>query len=218
MEVSRDDIKNANIIWDYHHVHHEVKPCDCILGLGSNDIRVASRVAELYLSGFAPLVFFSGGLGNFTEGVWNEPEARIFSKIAMDMGVPSEKILVEDQSTNSGENLEFTRQLLESNDINPKSFLLVQKPFMERRAYATFKKLMPNKDVIVTSPKISFLDYPNEYISMNELINTMVGDLHRIMKYPSMGFQIAQEIPLEVKKAFNSLVSKGFIKHLLAPS
>jgi len=202
-------------IWDFHHVNHKLEKADCILVLSSHDTRVAERGAEIFLDGWAPLLVFSGGLGNFTKGIWDEPEAEKFSRIALKMGVPREKILVENTSTNSGENVEFTRALLHQHDLNPQRFILVQKPYMERRAYATFKKAWPGKDAIVTSPQISFESYPTDEISMEEVIHIMVGDLQRIRLYPAMGYQIYQEIPDDVQVAYEYLVKEGYTNHLI---
>jgi len=184
------------------------------LALGSPDLRVADRAAELYLQGLAPLLIFSGGLGNLTREMWSVPEAILFAERAVSMGVPSSAILVEDESTNTGENILFTQALLNKNKLHPQSFLLVQKPYMERRSFATFKKHWPDKELIVTSPQISFLDYPNDEISMERVINIMVGDLQRVQLYPARGFQIYQEIPADVWAAYEGLIRLGYTKHL----
>ncbi len=205
----------AQIIWDYHHMNHTPVKSDCILALGSHDLRVAERAAELYLQGFAPLVIMSGGLGNFTKEMWSEKEADKFAKVGIEMGVPEKDILVENQSTNTGENIVFTQRLLKEKQLDPTSFIVVQKPYMERRSYATFKQHWPNKNILVTSPQISFTDYPTDEIPMEKVINIMVGDLQRIKLYPEKGFQIRQEIPDEVWEAYEKLVGLGFDKHLI---
>jgi uncharacterized SAM-binding protein YcdF (DUF218 family) len=91
----------------------------------------------------------------------------------------------------------------------------VQKPYMERRSYATFKKHWPDKEVIVTSPQISFADYPTSEIPLEKVINIMVGDLQRIKVYAEKGFQVYQEIPEYVWQAYEQLVSLGFDKQLI---
>ncbi len=210
------DVKNlAKVLWDYHHVNHQLEKSDCILVLGSHDTRVANRGAELYLQGYAPLLIFSGGLGNFTQGVWDEPEADKFAKIALTLGVPEEAILVENKSTNTGENIRFTQKLLSESGLDPQNFIVVQKPYMERRSLATFKKNWPDKALLVTSPQISLDDYPNEEIPMRMLINNMVGDLQRIKEYPEKGYQIYQEIPVEVWEAYEKLVELGYREHMM---
>jgi uncharacterized SAM-binding protein YcdF (DUF218 family) len=205
----------ARILWEYHHLHHTLEVSDCILVLGSHDLRVAHRGAELYLQGLAPLLILSGGLGNVTKGIWTKTEADQFARIAISKGVPEKDILIENRSTNTGENILFTQQLLQEKGLDPKSFIVVQKPYMERRSYATFKKHWPNKKLLVTSPQISFEDYPAGEISPERVINIMVGDLQRIKLYPEKGFQIYQHIPDEVWAAFEELVEMGYNKHLV---
>ncbi len=205
----------AQILWDYHQMHHSLVKSDCILALGSHDLRVAHRTAELYLEGWAPLLVMSGGLGNFTKEIWDVSEADQFAEIAIKKGVPAENILIENQSTNTGENILFTQQLLQRKGLSPQSFIVVQKPYMERRSYATFKKHWPEKKLIVTSPQISFTTYPTSAIPMEKVINIMMGDLQRIKVYPAKGFQIYQEIPLKVWSAYEKLLAAGFDKHLI---
>jgi len=202
-------------IWDYHHLHHRLEKADCILALGSHDLRVAERGAELWLQGWAPWLIFSGGLGNLTRETWVEPEADLFAKVALGMGVPHAVILTENRSTNTGENILFTQQLLQEKGMDPESFILVQKPYMERRSYATFKKHWPEKKLIVTSPQLSLEQYVTAAIPLEKVINIMVGDLQRIKIYPARGFQVFQEIPDEVWYAYEKLIALGFDKHLI---
>ena len=212
--ITQNVLDEARKLWDYHHMHHIPAQSDCILALGSHDLRVADRAAELYLEGWAPILLLSGGLGYLTKGMWKDAEADRFARIALDKGVPAEAIFIENKSTNTGENIQFSRRLLDEKGLHPQQFLLVQKPYMERRSYATFKKQWPDKDLLVTSPQIAFDDYPNDEIPMERVINSMVGDLQRIRIYPEKGFQIPQEIPGEVWAAYEKLVAWGFDQHL----
>src|SRR5688572_25390351 len=148
-KISSEVLSLAQILWDYHHMGHQLVEADCILALGSHDLRVAERAAELYLDGWAPLVLMSGGLGNFTQGMWTEKEADKFAAIAVKRGVPASAILVENKSSNTGENIQFSQQLLQAHNISPDSFIVVQKPYMERRSFATFKKHWPGKTLVV---------------------------------------------------------------------
>lgn len=208
-------LKLAQVLWDYHHMNHVLQQADCILALGSHDLRVADRAADLYIQGWAPLLIVSGGLGRLTLEVWKESEADQFAKIAIDKGVPKEAILVENRSTNTGENILFTQKLLKERNLNPQTFIVVQKPYMERRSYATFKKHWPAKELFVTSPQISFEAYPTEEIPLEKVINIMVGDMQRIKLYAAKGFQVEQEIPDNVWQAFEELVALGFNEHLI---
>lgn len=209
----------AEKVWRYHLMTHRLERADAILVLCSHDLRVAERGARLYLDGWAPLLIFSGGLGSITRGMWSEPEADRFAEIAMGMGVPDERILVENRSTNTGENVLFTKALLAERRIDAEKFILVQKPYMERRGYATFRKLWPEKRVIVTSPQVSFDEYlagySNDDLTSDDVISIMVGDLQRIRVYARKGFQIEQEIPEDVWAAYEELVAAGYDRHLI---
>ncbi len=205
----------AKKIWDYHHVNHTLVASDCILTLGSHDTRVAIRAAELYHEGWAPLLIFAGGLGRLTEGIWTESEADLFARIAMEKGVPKEKILIENRSTNTGENIQLVQQLLQDKGLAPQTFIVVQKPYMERRSLATFEKNWPGKQFVVTSPQISFEDYPTADIPLEKVIHIMVGDLQRIKIYPAKGFQTYQAIPADVWDAYERLVELGYDKQLI---
>jgi uncharacterized SAM-binding protein YcdF (DUF218 family) len=211
--------KHVETLWRYHQLDHQLSKADVILVLCSHDLRVAERGAQLFLEGWAPLLVYSGGLGSITKHLWHEPEADQFAKVAVSMGVPRESILVENRSTNTGENVQLTRRLLAERGIDPASFIVVQKPYMERRSFATFRKQWPDKDLLVTSPRVSLDDYlkwySNETLSADDVISIMVGDLQRISVYAERGFQIPQEIPADVWEAYRELVKAGYDRHLL---
>jgi uncharacterized SAM-binding protein YcdF (DUF218 family) len=213
--ISPEAISLAKKLWDYHRMAQPLEKADCILALGTQDTRVAERAAELYHQGYAPLIVFSGGLGKITASIWTESEAERFAAIAIAKGVPAAVILTENKSTNTGENILFTQQLLQEKQIDVNSFIVVQKPYMERRSFATFKKHWPEKTLFVTSPDISFDNYITPELSMELLINSMVGDLQRIKLYPGKGFQIHQDIPEDVWESFETLVAMGFDRFII---
>ncbi len=212
---------DARLVYNYHQLYHPLEPADAIFALCSLDTRVAHRAAQLYLSGFAPVLIFSGGVGALTAGRFSAPEAEVFASIARDSGVPDSAILVEPHSTNTGENVRFTHALLQKEGVRVRRFILVQKPYMERRTYATFVKQWPRSldgeeevEFSVTSPELEWEAYPNEDNPRELVINIMVGDLVRIRDYPAKGFQIPQEIPDEVWKAAERLIAAGYDAHL----
>ena len=206
-------------LWKYHQLGHALAKSDAILVLCSHDTAVAERGAELFLGGWAPLLIFSGGLGSITRQMWTEPEADRFAAVAEGMGVPRASILTENRSTNTGENITFTRQMLAERGLDPQSFIVVQKPYMERRSFATFRKLWPEKRLVVTSPRVTldeYLDrYSNEALSTADVVSIMVGDLQRVKLYGENGFQIPQEIPADVWEAFEALVAAGYDSRLV---
>ncbi len=209
------------LIWDYMLLHHELKKADAIFVLGSHDIRVGEYSAKLWLDGWAPYLVCAGsGTIHKDNPAWADfggiTEAEIFANIARKAGVPDEVILIENHSQNTGQNYEFTTSLLKERGITLKTVIAVQKPYMERRTLATGKIWWPDVELIVTSPKISLKDYPDDVVSRGEQwINAMVGDLQRIKEYPKKGFQIEQDIPEKVWEAYEYLVDAGYTKNLI---
>jgi uncharacterized SAM-binding protein YcdF (DUF218 family) len=210
----------AEKLWHYLQLNQQIEKSDAILVLCSHDKRVAERAAQLFLEEWAPLLIFSGGLGSITRNMWSEPEANQFAAVALGMGVPHESILIENRSTNTGENFHFTRRLLAQKRIDPGKFIVVQKPYMERRSFATFRKMWPEKEVIVTSPQVNFDEYLDSYsnseLSVDDVISIMVGDLQRIKVYAERGFQIPQEMPGDVCSAYEELLTAGYDRHLIS--
>jgi len=214
--VSVDDW--ARTLWDYHHVHHALEKADCIIVLGSHDTRVAERGAEVFLGGWAPLLVFSGHLGALTREMWTRPEAEVFADVAVARGVPRDRILIESRSTNTGENVDFSRELLAEHGLRPRKAIAVQKPYMERRTLATFARRWPEIEVLVTSPQVDFEGYPTGEIRRDDVIHIMVGDLQRLIVYGRRGWSAPQDVPVEVLEAYERLVAAGYTRRLLPES
>lgn len=211
----KTDYELGQILWDYNNIEQPIQQADCIFALGCTDLRVARRAAELFLAGNAPFILFTGGFGALTKNLYPKPEAEMFADEAVKLGVPKEKIIIENKATNTGENIIFSKEIIKEKGLKVDSVILVQQPCMLRRAYATVKKQWPEVELIVTGPQISFDQYPDETHSIKFLLNVMVGDTQRIMLYPQKGFQIPQEIPPQVMEAFEELIKRGFNQHLI---
>jgi uncharacterized SAM-binding protein YcdF (DUF218 family) len=204
----------ARTLWDYMLLGHELVPSDLILVLGSNDVRVAEHAAGLFVRGLAPLMVCSGNVGRLTATRFSRSEAETFADVAVAKGVPRDAILLERRATNSGENLAFTRELLEARAVHPRRIILVQKPYMERRAYATFLRQWPGPEARVTSPPIPFDGYFTPDLPRELVINVLVGDVQRMTVYAERGFQVPQPMPDDVRAAFSELVARGYTSHL----
>lgn len=202
-----EDDGDAQALWDYMLMGHVLERADVIMVLGSNDLRVAEHAADLYKRGLAPLLLFSGNVGVLTKELFGgRTEADVFADVALQCGVPENALLRERESTNTGENVRLShkaspfnllsaappdtlhRQLLCARGGAPvRRIILVQKPFMERRSYATFVKQWPGNmadlDVRVSSPPIAFRDYPNAVLTREGVISVMCGDLQREFDY-----------------------------------
>ena len=213
-----DFLQPLQVIWDYLGMHQIPKKADVIVGFGNFNTNIARRTAELYLQGYAPKVLFTGGLGRNTEGLLPEPEAVRFAKVAMECGVPEKDILIEDKSTNTKENIEFTRQLLEEAGVPHGHILGVHQPFMERRITAAMGVYWPGLSFSVTSPQVSIPEYledaKRQGITENAAVSVIVGDFQRMDLYAKKGYQLPQHIPEEAWEAFYRLVEMGFDRQL----
>jgi hypothetical protein len=226
--LPRDVAVAAQSIWDYMNVGHSVDEVkvDVILCLGSNDTRVAERAADLYKSGVSPLVVFSGCVGELTRGLFGGlSEAEAFARVAETQGVPRSAMLIEDRSTNTGENARFSSELLLASGRQVKEVLVLTKPFMERRALATFLVQWPRREgdsphFLISSPQIPLSLYPDaddaRGLSLSSILSVMAGDMQRVAIYPPRGFQAYMAIPPATWEALQVLITKGgFTRHLI---
>lgn len=213
--ITEDQRRQAELIWDYHQMRHEPRPVDVAVGLGSHDLGVAAHAAGLHRSGLFPTLVFTGGNSPTTAKVFPRGEAVHFREHAIDLGVPAEAILLEPNATNTGQNITFSRDLLAAAGIHPTSVLLVSKPYMERRSFATARKLWPDVQIRCASEPLEFDDYVKSIGDENLVLDMLVGDLQRVIAYPKLGFAIEQDVPEDVRAAYESLVRDGFTSRLI---
>lgn len=208
------------LIWDYHQLHHSLKPADAFFVFCSNDTRVAAYAATLWPKKLAPIVIVSGDGTNHHSALLRDThagqtEAEVFAEIMIAAGIPEEKIVLEKKANNTAENFSFSKKIAETSSFKIDSAIIIQKPYMERRTFATGKIVWPELNQTLTSPALNFDEYCDGSIDRKTVINLMVGDLQRIKEYPKRGFQIKQDIPTEVWRAYEFLVAAGYEKHLL---
>ncbi len=211
-EPLRDDVET---LWDYHDLHHQLHPADVGIGLGSHDPGVAIAAVNLYHSGLFPLLVFTGANAPTTLDKYPRGEAVHYAEYAIEHGVPADSVLVEPSATNTGQNLQFTSQLLAEHGIEVESAILVSRPYQQRRAFATAKKLWPDLDVQCTSYPLAL----DEYVAMigdpKRVIDMLVGDTQRITVHAERGFAIPQPVPPVVAAAYRRLTQAGFTSRLL---
>ena len=176
------------------------------------------------MDGLAPLVLFSGARGNFTQDL-ETTEAEWLANAAYKKGVPREAMIIEPNATNTGENIRFARSLLGERYggveiADTKKYIVVQKPFMLRRSWATFKQQWSGPEFQVAGPSYDTLtEYVDPAIGMtlDHVIEAMVGDTQRMMFYAKVkSFQVEVNVPDRVWAALGRLVGLGYTKHLVA--
>lgn len=214
-KITDEQWNDAERIWQYHQMGHELRPVDAAIGLGSHDLGVATFAAELYRAELFPVLVFSGGNSPTTAARFPRGEAAHYREHAMTLGVPDSSILVEPKAGNTGQNVSLSRELLAKHGYRPRSVLLISKPYMERRAFATCRKVWPEVEVICASEPLKFDDYVRSIGDEKLVIDMLVGDLQRVIEYPKQDFAVEQDVPTGVLAAYNRLLEAGFDSRLL---
>lgn len=211
-------LDNAQKIWDYHQMRHQLRPCDVAIGLGSHDLGVADHAAALYHTGLFERLVFSGANSPTTQARFPRGEAVHYREHALRLGVPDEVIMIEPEAVNTGQNISLSRALLASAGIMPTTVLLIAKPYMERRAYATTRLLWPEVEPICSSEPLELETYIDSIGDARLVLDMLVGDLQRVIEYPKQGFAIEQDVPEAVRDAYRRLVDAGYISRLMKPA
>jgi len=212
--ITEGQWRHVQAIWDYHQMRHDLRRCDVAIGLGSHDLGVARKAAELYREGWFPLLVFSGATSPTTAGRFPRGEAVHYRECALELGMSDEAILLETKATNTGQNIALSRQVLDDAGVRPNSVLLISKPYMERRAYATARKAWPEVEVVCASESLELDEYVNVIGDPKLVIDMLVGDLQRVIEYPKLGYAIEQPVPEEVYDAYQALLRAGFDSRL----
>lgn len=143
-------------------------------------------------------------------------EADVFCDIMTSRGVPRDKIILEMQATNTGENIQYSQRLLSQMGIVPKSVLIVTKSLMELRAALTFQKQWHDSSKVhlcVSSPPLSLLEYPCPHVgTLDDVIQYLLVHFEKFTLYAQCGHQAPVEIPPHVQRAYDILLAQ---KHQL---
>ncbi|GAA2773657.1 YdcF family protein [Kitasatospora cinereorecta] len=215
-EITDQQWADTALLWDYQQMGHELRPCDVAIGLGSHDLGVAAETAGLYLRGLVKKIVFTGGPNPSRPDAFPRGEAAHFAEHAASLGVPDTSMLREPNARNTGQNISFSREVLIAAGVEVASVVLVSMPYMERRAYATCRKVWPEVEAVCTSTPMDLHDYVKSIGDDRLVIDSLVGDLQRVIEYPKLGFAVAQDVPGSVLDAYQRLIDAGFTSRLLS--
>ena len=109
-----------------------LRSADAIVAIsgGETDLRVKESV-KLYQQHWAPLLIMSGAARD--EG---ESNAEAMQRLAVNSGIPPDRILVEKEAKTTVDNAIYIKQLLADHQVH--SIILVTSPYHQRRAFLTF--------------------------------------------------------------------------------
>lgn len=216
MTIERDVYEAGGRLYAYLAMPETEAPAtaDCVIVLGSKYLDVARFAGELCARHGYPVVVFSGNRGRNTTDL-PSTEAETFERIARPFLPAATKVLLETRATNTGDNIRFSLRLLAEQAIEARDFLLIQNPTMTRRALTTFAQEVPGTKVTCISPDRGYDDYLAPSAEARSFIDDMVGNLQRILVYPDLGYQVAQQVPETVLSAYHFLLSRGFDRQML---
>jgi len=214
--ISAQDWEDAQLLWDYQQMHHEPRPCSVGIGLGSHDLGVADATVNLFRRGMMPLIVFTGATSRTTQERMPRGEAEHYRDRALELGVPADAILVEPHARNTGQNIALSRALLEARGVSVSSVLLISKPYEERRAYATARKLWSEVEFVNASTPMALPEYVDSIGDPRLVIDMLVGSLQRLLVYPAQGFTIPQDVSANVICAYRRLMARGFTSRLVS--
>lgn len=187
---------------------------DVVLAMGGSDLSVADTAAKAFFERRAGWLICTGGFGKDTAGILPYPESVMYAKRCMEAGVPGDRILIEDRSTNSGENFRYGKALLEERGVFPRTGVIASKPYMAKRAWATAAKQWPEVRWSVACQRIGFMEYLAQKDDTEKVLNLMVGDLQRLRAYAGT-FQEPVEVPDAIWAVYERLVTDGYDKFVI---
>ncbi len=206
-------------IWDYMFLKQKITKCDLIIGCGCYDKQIPVLCAELLKKGYASKIIFTGGLGKITQNVFTKSEAETYKDIAIACGVEAEKILIENKSTNTGDNFKFSAKLIAENQLKADKVLIVHRGIYQRRTLNVAKTVLKNSEVFITAPPVTFDEFvtflensPEDEVERS--IAVIVGNIQRLIIYPQFGWQTEEQIPINVLKAYEFLKSVGYDQYI----
>ncbi|AGR58863.1 YdcF family protein [Salmonella bongori] len=203
---------------------------DCVILAGNAVIPTIDAACRIAKAQGVPLLI-SGGIGHSTPFLYaaiarhpryniirttGRTEAAILADIANQFWhIPAEKIWVEDQSTNCGENARFSCALLRQAKESINTAIVVQDPTMQRRTMATFRRVTGDD---IDAPRwLSFPGFIPELCHLNDgtdFVNAEEG-VWTVERYLSL---IAGELPrLRDDETGYGPRGKNFIIHVDIP-
>lgn len=218
---------------------YDIDKVDVLILLG-NAIPYTIEVAyNVYKNNLCSKILISGGIGHSTDllrstiktnikykniETKNKSEADIFKDILVNYyRVSEDDIILENQSTNCGDNALKSVNLLDNLNIKYNSIMLIQDPTMQLRSYASFYKYLKDRNTIIInySPFIPELDSNMNFINKNidgiwditRYLNLISGEIPRLRDdnkgYGPNGknFIAHIDIPNEILKKYNELIN-----------
>jgi len=206
--LSREELTAAQTLFDYLTVRDKPQPADVIIGCGTYSLGAAVKAAELWHTGLAPYIIFTG----YKNDRHAKTEAEMLRDEAIRLGVPEKAIFIENKASNTGLNVTLSYELAKEKGLLKRNqVIFIHKPYMSRRTLATFKVQWPDSSTTCfIVPSDVTLEEFFEADGTAQTIRSMLADFYCIKAYPEKGWQIPQEITPAAEAASQFLISKGY--------
>ena len=197
----------AKEIFEYLYVFSEEFPhSDVIIGFGHFDLKIPRHCAELYTNGYARRIIFTGGIGSGTADLV-QAEAIAFREELRRRhpSISAEVVIVEDRSTNTSENMQFTAQMLEKQypdftfGEQIKKVIIVASAYRQRRVFLTCQRNLPNIEFYNAPPATTFEEELQLFSSKGfDFIEVLAGEIDRLIRYGEKGYILQETIPRKI--------------------
>jgi hypothetical protein len=184
-----------------------------IIGFGHFDMDIPHQCLHLYQQCPEAKIIFSGGIGAGTADL-EKPEADAFLAYSKTrMAIDEDDFIIENKSTNTAENLQFTLELLAERMVNfdenqSVNVALVANPYRQRRVWLTFRKHWPAAVPLNAPPETSFEHELKKFERKGfDLVDLMLGEIERIINYGEKGWIIKAEVPADILEIYRQLKS-----------
>lgn len=197
-------------------------------------------------------LLISGGIGHSTTFLYSAvarhpryntlrttglAEATILADIAHQFwNIPRERIIVEDSSTNCGENARFTHELMKARGMTCQSAIVVQDPTMQRRTMATFAHVWhadpdapqwhsyPGYLPVLCNGRngLTFSEEADAVWPVERYLSLLLGELPRIQDDENgygprgKGFIAHVDMPVDVQAAWQILREDALLREALS--
>ncbi len=198
----------ASMLLAYLAPRDPARRADVILGFGVCDARVAEHCADLLLARRAPLILFTGGVGAGS-GDLQQPEACFFRDRALARGAPAGAIWVEPDSTNTLQNVQYSRRLMEARGLHPRRALLVAKPHRQRRVWLTCRRHLPGVLLHNAPPPFTAEEEAASLGGERPYLRHLAGEVRRIEDYGARGDLHPEAPPAQVLDRVRRLLGGG---------
>jgi hypothetical protein len=141
-ELSEEEVTLFNSAYDYLSEEDSPKMSDFIFVFGARTPLRAEKAAELYKKGLAKNVIVGGGSPFYQPD--EETGADRYRRILVENGIPHGQIISENKSITMPDNVRSSLNLLDNYGIQPRSMILVNSPYAQRRGWSIMRKYLPD--------------------------------------------------------------------------